>query len=59
MLSLCQPEGLVLDDLLTREDCTTYGWEAKRKEFVKLLDRYVRLLSHGDTQSRCGCLRHL
>ncbi|KAL8454655.1 hypothetical protein Emag_001363 [Eimeria magna] len=34
------PDGLVLDDLVTREDCTTYGWDLKRKQFLKLLDRY-------------------
>ncbi|KAL8271753.1 hypothetical protein Esti_004348 [Eimeria stiedai] len=34
------PDGFVLDDLLTRGDCTTYGWDLKRKQFLKLLDRY-------------------
>ena len=37
-----QPEGLVVDGLLTREDCTTFGFDEKRREFVKLLDRCVR-----------------
>ncbi|OEH77301.1 hypothetical protein cyc_04344 [Cyclospora cayetanensis] len=34
------PEGLELNDLLRREDCTTYGFDLKRKGFLKLLDRY-------------------